>query len=142
MSPARRRSWKRSSPRCWSTRRSRRRGSPTRRGGGAENVDAPLGGIDDRSQHPEPAAGKPSGAGDGRLQELVSQQQEIERKEERARTLWSELRAAPRQLEELERQIAMRTEQLQAAEQQAGLQRRLEDLEKELREHQDLLNRL
>jgi len=111
-------------------------------GGGAENVDAALRWIDERSQHPEPAAGKPSGAGDGRLQELVSQQQELERKEERARTLWSELRAATRQLEELERQIAMRTEQLQAAEQQAVLQRRLEDLEKELREHQDLLNRL
>ena len=111
-------------------------------GGGAENVDAALRWIDERSQHPEPAAGKPSGAGDGRLQELVSQQQELERKEERARTLWSELRAATRQLEELERQIAMRTEQLQAAEQQAGLQRRLEDLEKELREQQDLLNRL
>src|SRR3989304_2601898 len=122
MSPARRRSWKRFSPRCWSTRRSRRRGSPPRHGrrgdvwrppddrpligprlskilsgGGAENVDAALRWIDERSQHPEPVAGKPSGAGDGRLQELVSQQQELERQEERARTLWSELRAATRQ---------------------------------------------
>ncbi len=112
-------------------------------GGGAENVDAALRWIEERGHQPDASSEGRAAAGvEEQLQELVSQQQELERKEERARTLWGELRTVTRQLEEVERQIAARAEQFGAAEQQATLQRRLEDLERERREHEDLLDRL
>jgi len=109
-------------------------------GSGTEDVEAALRWIEERGRLPE-GRGARDGR-DDRLEDLVAQQQELARKEERAQALWTELRTVGRQLEDLERQMVVRMDQVNAAEQQAVLQRRVDDLEKELREHRDLLLRL
>lgn len=108
-------------------------------GGGTEDVDAALRWLDDRRRALE-AAGAKTADREG-VAALGARLADIDRKEDRTHALWSELRAVGRQLEDLERQLAARTEQLTAAEGRGQLQRRVEAAERELRETRDLLTR-
>jgi len=108
-------------------------------GGGTEGVDGAVRWLDDRRRAVETAVAK-SGDREG-IAALTARLTELDQKEDRTHGLWNEARTVGRQLEDLERQIAARAEQLTAADAHGQLQRRVEAADRELRETRDQLTR-
>ncbi len=108
-------------------------------GGGTEDVEGALRWLDDRRRALEAAAAK-SGDREG-IAALTGRLADIDRKDDRSHGTWSELRGVGRQLDELERQMAAKTEQLNAADAHGQMQRRVEAADRELRETRELIAR-
>ena len=108
-------------------------------GGGTEDVDGALRWLDDRRRALETAAAK-SGEREG-IAALTGRLADIDGKEDRTQGLWNQLRGVGRQLDDLERQIAAKAEQVNAVDTQGHLQRRVEAADRELRETRELLTR-
>ncbi|MGH2452231.1 MAG: ATP-binding protein [bacterium] len=108
-------------------------------GGGTEDVDGALRWLDDRRRALEGAAAK-SGEREG-IAALTARLADVDRRGDRTQGVWGELRGVTRQLDDLERQMAAKTEQLTAADAHGQLQRRVEAADRELRETWDQLTR-
>jgi DNA repair exonuclease SbcCD ATPase subunit len=110
-------------------------------GGGAEDIEAAIRWINQRLQQLAPN-GSRRGTTDERLQVLLSQQRELEKREEWAYLRWLELRALRRELVARERRLKGKSEQMAAAERHGSLRRRQEDLERDLQVARQRMGRL
>ena len=110
-------------------------------GGGAEDIEAAIRWINQRLQQLAPNGSRRSTT-DERLQVLLLQQRELEKREESAHLRWLELRAVRRELVAGERRVKGKSEQVATAERHGSLRRRQEDLERDLQVARQRMDRL